>query len=174
MLAAAPMPRTQAANSSGEGLNAERIDAWGQQMHAVHQRLRDALDIVRESIENGNHPESIAGDLQVFCGGFCLALTGHHLSEDAALFPRVLGVEPGLADTVTKLMQDHSMIAHLIQGLEHAMKASENTETLLRNLDGIDAVMETHFRFEEKQLVVLLDRMQIPGATRVELFGPIA
>ena len=143
-------------------------------MRAVHQRLRDALDIARESIENGDQPESIAGDLQFFCGGFCVALTGHHLSEDAALFPRVLESDPELAETVAKLVQDHNMIAHLIQGLQHAMRNSESTEVLLRNLDGIDAVMETHFRFEERQLVGLLDSMQIPGMTKADLFGPIA
>jgi len=155
-------------------MSAERVAAWGQQMRSVHQRLRDALDIARESIENGGQPESLADDLQLFCSGFCVALTGHHLHEDAQLFPRVLEAEPDLADTVSKLVQDHNMIAHLIQGLEHALHSSEDEEILLRNLDGIEAVMETHFRFEERQLVGLLDRMDISGASKAELFVPIA
>jgi hypothetical protein len=32
-------------------MNAHRVTAWGQEMRAVHQRLRDALDIARSSIE---------------------------------------------------------------------------------------------------------------------------
>lgn len=155
-------------------MTAERLIAWGQQMRAVHQRLRDALDIAREAIENNERPGSLAGDLQLFCGGFCVALTGHHVSEDAALFPLVLAAEPDLAETVSKLVQDHNMIAHLIRGLEQALTTSGNTETLLRDLDGIEAVMETHFRFEERQLVPLLDLMEISGVTKAVLFGSIA
>lgn len=155
-------------------MNAPRLVAWGQQMRAVHQRLRDALEIARQAVDEGEHPDSLAGDLQLFCGGFCVALTGHHLSEDAALFPLVLEAEPELADTVAKLVQDHNMIAHLIQKFQSALQDSADSETLLENLNGIDAVMETHFRFEERQLVALLDRMELRGMTKTELLGPIA
>lgn len=155
-------------------MEVNRLAAWGQQMRAVHQRLRDALDIARETIEGGGDPESIARDLQLYCVGFCVALTGHHASEDARLFPLVLAERPELAPTVAKLMQDHSMIAYLIQNLEHAVTTAQGAEALLQHLDGIEAVMETHFRFEERQLVDLLDTLQIDNVDKITLFGPIA
>jgi hemerythrin-like domain-containing protein len=178
-----PSPASTAAN-------APRLLAWGQEMRAVHQRLRDALDIARESIENDVKPESlVANDLQRYCDGFCVALNGHHLSEDATLFPLVLRVQPGLAATVGKLMQDHSMIAHLIRVLEQALRTGDDQGVLLRHLDGIEAVMETHFGFEERQLVKPLDsvdiervnaervnaeRVNADGLDKTAMFGPIA
>ena len=81
---------------------------------------------------------------------------------------------PDLAPTVAKLVQDHNMIGQLIRDLERALQSGENPDILLRHLDGIDAVMETHFRFEEKQLVGLLDAVDAEGLDRVMLFGPIA
>ena len=81
-------------------------------MRAVHRRLQDALDIARETIENGGAAPTLARDLRLYCGGFCAALNGHHLGEDAALFPPVLLERPELAPVVQILMQDHSMISH--------------------------------------------------------------
>lgn len=150
-----------------------RFVAWGQQMQAVHRRLLDALDVARESIEDGARPESITGDLQLYCFGFCGALTGHHTSEDAAVFPRVLRERPDLEPAVATLIRDHNMISHLIQGLEKAISAGADTDALLQHLDGIEAVMTTHFRFEEKQLVSLLDTMVI-DLDKTVVFGAIA
>jgi hemerythrin-like domain-containing protein len=152
----------------------ERLNAWGQQMRAVHQRLRDALDIARDTIEAGGTPESLTKDLALYCGGFCFALTGHHGAEDADLFPRVLAEHPELAPTVAQLVQDHSMISYLIQGMERALRSTRDATTLLRHLDGIGAIMESHFRYEETQLVSVLDGMTFENSTRAVLFGPLA
>lgn len=161
--------------------NTARLAAWGQQMRTVHRRLQDALDLARDTIEDGGTPGSLASDLALYCGGFCAALNGHHRSEDAALFPAVLRDRPDLAPVIATLMQDHSMISHLIQGLEKALRTGiesrpRETETaaLLRHLDGIEAVMQTHFRFEEKKLVELLDTLQFENSSATTLFGPIA
>ena len=83
---------------------------------------------------------------------------------------------PDLASTIGKLVQDHNMIAYLIVDLEKSLSAKSGQDVLLRHLDGIEAVMETHFRFEEKQLVGLLDGMARPIGDRdkTDLFGPIA
>lgn len=35
----------------------ERIRAWSQEMHAVHQRLRAALDLARETVEDAAAPD---------------------------------------------------------------------------------------------------------------------
>jgi hemerythrin-like domain-containing protein len=155
-------------------VNPDRLVAWGQELRAVHQRLRRALDIARETIEDGADPESLARDLRLYCVGFCVALGGHHRSEDATLFPIVLSHRPDLAPTVAKLVQDHSMIAHLIQTLEHAVSTAADSASLHRHLDGIGAIMESHFRFEEKQLLDLLNTIEVEGLDKTALFGSIA
>jgi len=81
---------------------------------------------------------------------------------------------PYYAENLAKLVQDHSMIAHLIRGLEQAIGTSADGAALLRHLDGIGAIMESHFRFEEKQLVGLLDAIEDESLDKTELFGPIA
>lgn len=159
--------------NAADAADAARLVAWGQEMRAVHRRLVDALDIARESIEDGSIRPSLTGDLQLYCLGFCSALTGHHTAEDNQLFPRVLRERPELASAIATLIRDHTMIAHLIRDLEHALANSADTPELLRHLDGIEAVMVTHFRFEEKQLVGLLDATAI-DADRTDLFGAIA
>ena len=161
--------------NAADAAEAARLVAWGQEMRAVHRRLVDALDIARESIEDGSIRPSLTGDLQLYCLGFCSALTGHHTAEDNQLFPRVLRERPELASAIATLIRDHTMIAHLIRDLEHALANSDDrsdTPALLQHLDGIEAVMVTHFRFEEKQLVGLLDATAI-DADRTDLFGEI-
>ncbi|MET0865020.1 MAG: hemerythrin domain-containing protein, partial [Nakamurella sp.] len=96
------------------GQDRERVVAWGQELRAVHRRLRDALQFAREAVEDGTQTPALAKNLQLFCWGFCTALNGHHSGEDATLFPLVLRQAPELAQTVGKLVQDHNMIAYLI------------------------------------------------------------
>jgi hemerythrin-like domain-containing protein len=155
-------------------VSTDRLVAWGQELRAVHQRLRRALDIARETIEDGGDPQAPARELQMYCLGFCGALSGHHAGEDATLFPMVLADRPDLAPAVAKLVQDHSMIAHLVQGLEQAVSTAADSASLHRHLDGIGAIMESHFRFEEKQLVGLLDTIDDDSLDKTALFGPIA
>ncbi|GAB3536141.1 hypothetical protein GCM10027403_15870 [Arthrobacter tecti] len=151
----------------------ERLTAWGNELQEVHHRLRQALAVVRESVESDAPPES-SRDLLLYCRGFCIALAGHHRSEDSSLFPKITEVRPDLAPVIAKLSQDHSMIEYLIGGLEHALETGASTDEKLRHLDGIEAVMETHFRYEERQLIDVLNAADNLGHDRNKLFGPIA
>ena len=127
-------------------------------MLAVHARLREVLDLVRVSLEA---PETPARELLLYCHGFCVALDRHHRAEDVALFPELTARHPGLADTIGKLRQDHSMIAHLISGLENAVAAAGSADELSRHVEGIGAIMESHFRYEERQLLGILETLQL-------------
>ncbi len=109
----------------------------------------------------------------LFCHGFCAALSGHHRAEDGSLFPELVRARPDLASVVAKLTQDHNMIEHLIGGLQKAVADSTDPEVAHRHLDGIEAVMETHFTYEEKQLGAVLDGMDA-DFDRTEIFGPIS
>ncbi|MFD2797326.1 hypothetical protein ACFS27_27455 [Promicromonospora vindobonensis] len=66
------------------------------------------------------------------------------------------------------------MLDHLLGELERAARSGGGRDEVLRHLDGIEAVMETHFRFEEKKLVGVLGGADRPGADRRELLGPLA
>lgn len=156
------------------GMSEQRLVAWGREMQAVHQRLREALQIARDSIEDGAEPESVARNLQLFCWGFCVALTGHHQSEDEALFPTIIERRPDLAPVIAKLMEDHHLISILVQQLESALKSGADPVTAVQHLDGIGAIMESHFGYEERQLLAVLDGFVEPDWDKVTIFGEIA
>jgi hypothetical protein len=152
----------------------QRVVAWGQELREVHRRLRDALVVARSAVEGGAKGPTAARELQLYCVGFCAALTGHHRSEDATLFDVVLAAQPELAPVVADLKRDHSMLDHLLGELERAALSGAARDELLRHLDGIEAVMETHFRYEEKKLVDVLDGAVRSDVGGREMLGPLA
>ncbi|MEU6861547.1 hemerythrin domain-containing protein [Glycomyces sp. NPDC046736] len=136
----------------------------------MHQRLRRALDLARRSVDG--EFEGTA-DLLVFCRGFCSALSGHHRSEDGGLFPQITAEHPELAPVIAKLMTDHNMLEHLIGRLVAAMDEGADADTLHDHLDGIGAIMETHFGYEERQLLTVLDALALEGPATA-LLGDLA
>jgi hemerythrin-like domain-containing protein len=152
----------------------QRVVAWGQELREVHRRLREALAVARSAVEADDSGPTAARELRLYCVGFCAALTGHHRGEDATLFDVVLADRPELAPVVADLKRDHSMLDHLLGELERATLSGAGRDDLLRHLDGIEAVMETHFRYEEKKLVDVLDSTSRPDADRQEMLGPLA
>lgn len=155
-------------------MTTDRLIAWSQQLREVHTRLRSALEIAREAIEDGTAGPTPSRDLLLYCRGFCVALTGHHRGEDTGLFPSIIEARPDLAPVISNLMQDHGMIDYLIGGLERSLESGGSQDELLRHLDGIDAVMQTHFGYEESQLLAVLD-VVIPAEREPrDLFGSLA
>jgi iron-sulfur cluster repair protein YtfE (RIC family) len=135
-----------------------RAEAWGRQLRLVHDELRAQLGRVRESVQRGDPPAGLPADLRLFCLGFCGALAGHHGAEDRRLFPRLLGANPGLAEAVARLEEDHRLLAGLIRDLDQATRTA-GPAGVLRHLDGITAIMESHFRYEERVLTPVLDAL---------------
>lgn len=146
-----------------------RLVAWSIELRSVHERLREALSITQEALASGGPP---GRDLLLFCHGFCMALTGHHEGEDRELFPAIAAEHPELRDTLRKLEQDHSMIGHLIGGLQAAVDGAASPDELSRHLDGIAAIMESHFRFEERQLLTVLETLAL-DAEPARVLGPL-
>ncbi|KRE39407.1 cation-binding protein [Janibacter sp. Soil728] len=145
-----------------------RLVAWAHELRAVHARLREALDLVRAA---GEDPE-VARDLLVYCRGFCTALTRHHEGEDRHLFPAIASEHPELADTLRRLSQDHSMMSHLVGGLEAALDRDDPPERVHSHLDGLGAIMESHFRFEERALLRILETLDL-DADPADALGPL-
>ena len=160
-------------------MESARMIAWSAQLRRVHQRLTDALAIARESVESSESidareaVEQLADPL-IYCWALCSALDGHHEAEDGALFPRLRERHPELAPVLDNLTRDHRMIAHLLGELRRAMAAGDPPEDLRCHLDGIEAIMTTHVRYEEKRLVAVLDGLDLGSTPPPAIFGPLA
>ncbi|GAB3805319.1 hypothetical protein GCM10028798_26950 [Humibacter antri] len=148
-----------------------RLIAWSNELRAVHQRLRDALRVTRAAAEEGEGGPA-SRDLLLFCHGFCAALTGHHQGEDRELFPVIAAQHPELRETLRKLGQDHALIAGLVDGLQAATVGTESPDRLGSHLEGIAAIMESHFQYEERKLLTVLDVLALDADPR-EVFGPL-
>ncbi|MFI2702693.1 hemerythrin domain-containing protein [Cellulosimicrobium composti] len=151
--------------------------AWYDEMQAVHGRLRRALDLVRDTAHDDDpSPSDPVTDLLVYCRGFCTALTWHHTAEDAVLFPELERRHPDLADVLRRLSQDHGMIAYLVADLEHALDRATDPaasrDAVVRHLDGVGAIMESHFRYEERALGGVLAALDL-RVPRRDVLGPL-
>ncbi len=149
-----------------------RLIAWSNELRAVHDRLREALSVTQDALAAGTSVRAAPRELLLFCHGFCTALTGHHEGEDRELFPVIAAEHPELRDTLRYLQQDHSMIAHLIAGMQSAVSDAATPEALARHLEGIAAIMESHFRYEERELLAVLDSLALDADPRGVL-GPL-
>ena len=145
----------------GPSSESERLVAWSDELSRVHTRLRAALRICREAIDDGADSGAATRDLLLYCHGFCAALGNHHLGEDHTLFPAIAAAHPELQPVLRSLEQDHSMIAHLLGGMRTAIDHAATPDELSRHLDGIGAIMESHFRYEEKQLLTVLETLDL-------------
>ncbi|MFG1673769.1 hemerythrin domain-containing protein [Micromonospora sp. NPDC049282] len=149
-----------------------RLVAWSRELRSVHGRLREALRVTREALADGGSAGPATRDLLLFCHGFCAALTAHHEGEDRELFPAIAARHPELRDTLRRLRQDHSMIGHLLAGLSAAVARDVPPEELGRHLEGVAAIMESHFRYEERQLLTVLETLAW-DADPVAVLGPL-
>lgn len=149
-----------------------RLVAWGVELRAVHDRLREALRVSQEALAAGTDAEPATRDLLLFCHGFCTALSGHHEGEDRTLFPAIADQHPDLRETLRKLEQDHSMMAHLIAGLRDAAGRAAPRADLHRHLEGLAAIMESHFRYEERTLLSVLATLELDAEPQ-DVLGPL-
>lgn len=149
-----------------------RLIAWSQELRSVHERLRQALELTRTALNSGEPAQPATRDLLLFCHGFCVALAGHHEGEDRHLFPAIAAAHPQLRETLRYLTQDHSMIAHLLTGLQAAAERAAPPTVLDQHFEGIAAIMESHFRYEERQLLRVLDTLAL-DADPHDVLGPL-
>lgn len=149
-----------------------RLIAWSHELRRVHTRLREALRVTREALASGDPPGHATRDLLLYCHGFCTALNAHHAGEDRSLFPAIEAARPDLAPVLRALEQDHSMLGHLLAGLQDAADRAATADELDAHVEGIAALMENHFRYEERQLLTVLEGLDLeadPGET----LGPL-
>jgi len=133
-----------------------RLAAWGTELRRMHEGLRRRLDQIRPDV--GGAADLLAEDVQSHCVGLCSWITEHHTTEDARLFPMVLDAYPELAPVIARLQEDHDLISSMVVELERALTTAP-PEALGYHLDGIAAILDSHFAFEERTLGAVLDGM---------------
>ncbi len=148
-----------------------RLIAWNHELSAAHQRLRRALRLAREALDAGD-VASPRSDLLLYYHGFCAALSGHHVGEDVALFPELSARHPELRATIAKLTQDHELIASLLTQFDRALASPIAPADLVPHLDGLSAIMESHFQYEERQLLGVLATLDL-DADPASVLGPL-
>lgn len=144
----------------------QRAVAFSLQLRQAHQRLTDQLTRIRAEV--GGDEQAIA-ELQLHCLAFCSALAAHHTGEDDGMFAELLSARPDLGAAIQNLTDDHAAIAAiLLQVRALATRAktapAEALPGLRRELDGLAAIAESHFRYEERAIGAALDDVLDDGA----------
>jgi hemerythrin-like domain-containing protein len=107
------------------------------------------------------------------CTTGCAALTRHHTGEDAVVFPTLARQLPELAPVLARLSQDHQLVEGILRQLRQLLTTMTpaTRESVRREIDGLSAILESHFRWEERKLVSVLDTV-VTDRPANDLFGP--
>ncbi|NEM07479.1 hemerythrin domain-containing protein [Geodermatophilus normandii] len=137
----------------------------GAELRRVHDSLRADLRALQAAAATGARPD-VRRTLPAHCLTFCAALTVHHTGEDAGAFPALAQRFPALAPVLDKMTEDHVWISGILARVEELageLAASGTSPRLAGELDGLAAIVESHFSFEERRIAAALDRL--PGTT---------
>ncbi|MET7710284.1 hemerythrin domain-containing protein [Micromonospora sp. NPDC005413] len=151
---------------------AGRLAAVGNQMIEIHLWLSAELARLRESLDTTGDARP-SRDLRAHCLTFCAALGRHHTGEDGGAFRLLADQIPELRPVIANLIVDHEVVAGILERVE-ALLAGDTPVPLARvraELDGLAALLESHFRYEEKRLVTALNALTGRPGTAEELLG---
>jgi hypothetical protein len=127
-----------------------RLAAFGNQLIEVHDWLRGELARLRTGIGTR--------DLRAHCLTFCSAVTRHHTGEDGGAFVTLGERFPALRPVLDELVRDHQQVSTMLRDLASITDPDE----LRRHVDGVAALLESHFYYEEKKIVEALTSLDIP------------
>ena len=139
---------------------AARLSALGDELLRIHDSLRAELRRLHDGVREPGRP------LAVHCLAFCAALTRHHTDEDAGAFPALAARFPELLPLLEKMTEDHELISGIVTRIEEV--AASGSPRLAGELDGLAAIMESHFSFEERRIREALDALD---GSAVDLLG---
>ncbi|MEU7828696.1 hemerythrin domain-containing protein [Nonomuraea sp. NPDC049129] len=138
-----------------------RLTAFGNQLIEVHLWLREELARLREDVYA--HPER-PRELRAHCLTFCSAVTKHHSGEDEGAFPALAEQFPELRPVLDELARDHRQVADIMRELQELLGDLEaDPERVRADLDGLAALLESHFVYEERRLISALNALDAPG-----------
>jgi uncharacterized membrane protein YccC len=158
------------------GGSADRARALGRQLVEVHQWLRTELARLREELAAyaGSGTPGPPAPLRTHCTAFCQALTRHHSSEDTTGFQALAEQFPELNPVLEQLRRDHQLVADILRRLQRLLTTltPADAEPARRELDGLSAILESHFQWEERRLVDAFNALRTPK-TGEDLFGDV-
>ena len=101
---------------------------------------------------------------------FCAALTRHHTGEERGAFPALAARFPDLRPLLEKMAEDHVLVAGITARVEAIAQEMTDARSpaLLAELDGLAAILDSHFAFEERRIRGALDEL---GGSATELLG---
>jgi hypothetical protein len=150
-------PRARRRGTTRKTLDSSsRVAAFGTQLIEVHDWLRGQLAQLRADLESGGQPRK----LQAHCLTFCSAITRHHTGEDSTAFPALARQFPALKPVLDELSRDHDIITMMLRRLEDLDFTDQ--QAALRELNGIEAIVESHFTFEERKIIEALNALDLP------------
>ncbi|MFC5183054.1 virginiamycin B lyase family protein [Actinomadura harenae] len=143
----------------------ERLTAFGNQLIEVHLWLREELGVLREDVERSLSGGARPRELRAHCLTFCSALNRHHQGEDGNAFHVLAEQFPELRPVLEELSADHRVIEDSLRGLQalvDGLSPESDPARVRSELDGLAALMETHFTYEERRLVAALNALDVP------------
>jgi hypothetical protein len=156
----------------------DRVAALSEQLIHVHQELRERLASLRQEAADGaglrGAHTAIGEDLLSHCLSFCAAIQAHHTGEDSQLLPALRAAVPELGPVIDHLSEDHALVAAILRQVRELVtpgKVPSRPEALVRELDGLVAILESHFGYEERRIAKALDTMG-PRAWSADVFAP--
>jgi hypothetical protein len=137
----------------------DRAVALSLQLAQAHQELRRRIQTLKAGLGRRRLDDDV---LVTHCLAFCAALTAHHRGEDEGLFAELVRERPDLARTVSSLVEDHKMIETILLRVaalaDEAVRSPAATlDAISFELDGLMAIMESHFNYEERAIGAALD-----------------
>ena len=171
-------PYAERLRRAGDMTPPDRVAALSEQLTQVHQSLRERLASLRQEAAGNTGPRATAaalpGDLLSHCVGFCAAIRTHHSGEDGQLLPLLRAAAPELAPVIDKLTEDHELVAGILRRIQELLTPGQilsGPGALARELDGLTAILESHFSYEERRIARALDALG-PQAWTADVFSP--
>ncbi|MER6915097.1 nitroreductase/quinone reductase family protein [Streptomyces sp. NPDC000594] len=125
-------------------------------MRLVHDGFRREIDLIRKEIAASG--PGLGAQLRINCLTLCQGLHHHHTGEDTMMFPALAQRDPALAPVLERLREEHDHIAALLAEVQRLLLGGESDRaTVAREVDRLAAELEEHLRYEEEQLIPLLD-----------------
>lgn len=143
----------------------DRVRGMGDFLVEVHDWLRGELKTLRAGVDEivAGRADSLTmeNSLRAHCVSFCEALTKHHSGEDMGAFPMLAQRFPSLAPALTRLGEDHVVVATLQKRIRELVEGYVHGESdPLRLRDDFEALagkLEAHFAYEEEAVVAALN-----------------
>lgn len=140
-----------------------RVEALSLLLAETHDELLEHLRALQAGAGGVGAGPAATWPLRTHCLAFCQALTRHHLGESRSTFPQLAGLDPVLRPVLARLEEDHVLIGDIVSQVERLVAGLPDHPTAAQlarfrsELGGLAAIMESHFRYEERVLADVLD-----------------